>query len=112
MNWILLGIGMVASVGLSSCGGMGGEQVDEPTVEKMSQLESQWGMKPRKTQPRGGGSFTVPDGDAATPVESPSTPVAPGPATVAPAPQLAPQPQASNAPDSEPPNLSTLQKLR
>ena len=112
MNWILLGIGMIASVGLSSCGGMSGEQVDEPTVEKMSQLESQWGMQPRKARSKGGAINVSGSGDDAVNPETPSTAPIPPEPTVAPAPQLAPQPQASTTTDSPPPNLSTLQKLR
>jgi hypothetical protein len=110
MNWIFLGIGVVASVGLSSCGGMSGEQVDEPSVDKMSQLESQWGMKPRKAQPRGNTMQIQENDNTSTP--EPTTPPTPEPPAVAPAPQLAPQPQASTEVDSPPPNLTTLQKLR
>ena len=112
MNWILLGLSAVACLGLSSCGGMGGESVDDPSVDKMSQLEQQWGMTPRKVHPKGYGNQQGNDYVApAQPQPSPE-PVEPAPAP-APAPSPAPAPQAS-ASDSEPPRLdpSALQRLR
>jgi len=107
MNWIFLGITAVAGVTLASCGGMGGGQtVDEPTTEQMNQLESQWGLPPRKPHSR---NALTPGGEVPTNPES-SVPVQVE-TSPAPAPQ---QPVPPAPPEPEPPKLDagTIKKLQ
>jgi hypothetical protein len=110
MNWILLGItAAVAGVTLTSCGGMsGGQTVDEPTTEQMNQLESQWGLPPRKGHSR---NATSPSGDYPANTNPESS--APVQVETAPAP-AAPQPAPPPPPEPEPPKLDagTIKKLQ
>lgn len=93
------------SLSLTSCGGVGGgETVDEPTTEQMSQYESKWGMQPRKPHSRttvvpAPSEYSVPQ-NAAPPVQAVPTPPSPAPQPI--------------APDPEPPRLDagTIRKLQ
>ncbi len=92
---------------LSSCssfdsgGANGGETINNPTVQEMTRLESQWGFQPRQVRAKQRSLDTV---DMNSPVTISPAPAPQQPAMLAPAPESLPT-TAPAAPQPIPQNL-------